>query len=105
MAIRMRKQKYPRQKLIAVDVDGTLFSRGKLNTDLVEWCKQKKNEGFKMMLWSARGQKHAEEAAYRSGLIEVFDTVISKPGYILDDKGWGWIKYTKQVNNLMQELT
>ena len=104
MAIRMRKQKYPRQKLIAVDVDGTLFVRGALNVDLAEWCKQKKSEGFRLMLWSARGQKHAEEAAYRSNLEDVFDTVISKPGFVVDDMGWSWVKYTKIIDRLETEL-
>ncbi len=54
-----------------------------------------------MILWSARGKAHAEQAAKISKLTDTFDTIISKPGYIVDDKGWSWIKYTKNVTNLI----
>ncbi len=94
------KNKYPPPKVITVDVDGTLFSRGVANQKLIEWCRTKKDSGFFMILWSARGEKYAIRAAEKAGLDKVFDCIISKPGYIVDDKGWSWIKYTRVVKRL-----
>jgi len=88
---------YPRNKVIAVDVDGTLFSRGKLNQELSEYCRIKKEEGFFMILWSARGQKYTQQAAERADMVDVFDIIIGKPGYIVDDNGWRWVRFTKVV--------
>ncbi len=93
--------KYNTQKVIAIDVDGTLIINNVINDKLVTWCKQQKAAGYYMILWSARGKVHAEQAAKISELIDTFDTIISKPGYIVDDKGWSWIKYTKNVTNLI----
>ena len=93
------KQKYPPPRVIAVDVDGTLLLRGALNKKLIEWCKQKKNDGFIMILWSSRGELHAKKAADLSGLNDIFDYIISKPGYVVDDKGWSWIKYTRVISD------
>lgn len=94
-----KKQKYPPPKLVAVDVDGTLIINGIVNADLVKWIKQKSCEGFKLMLWSARGEDHARKAADMAGLSDVFDFIISKPGYIVDDRGWSWIKYTRVISD------
>lgn len=94
------KQKHPPPKVIAVDVDGTLFIKGALSKGLVEWCKKKKKAGFTMILWSSRGADYARKAAEKSGLDNVMDHIISKPGYIVDDQGWGWTKYTKIIRNL-----
>jgi len=96
----MLKQKYPPPKVIAVDVDGTLITRGVVNDKLVEWCKAKKDAGFNMILWSSRGEAHALNAAKITGLTDVFDTIISKPGFIVDDKGWQWVRYTKVISNI-----
>ncbi len=90
--------KYARQKTIAIDVDGTLIINGRINKRLVEWCKAQKVGGFYMILWSSAGREHATEAAAKSGLTDVFDTVISKPGYIVDDVGWKWTRYTQVVD-------
>ncbi len=84
-------------KVIAVDVDGTLLHRGIVSKRLVAWCKAKKNEGFAMILWSSRGEKHAINAAKQAGLENVFDHILSKPGYIVDDKGWSWVKFARVI--------
>ena len=98
--IKRKRQKYPPPKVIAVDVDGTLLIRGEINQKLVDWCKYKKKAGFCLILWSSRGEKHAANIAYKAGLTGVFDTIISKPGYVVDDKGWRWIKYTIVITTL-----
>lgn len=92
-----RDQKYRPAKVIAVDVDGTLIVGGEVNKSLVEWCKDKKEQGFCMILWSARGEDHAKKAAKRSKTTDLFDYIHSKPGYIVDDKGWQWTKYTRII--------
>ena len=83
-------------RTIAVDVDGTLFAGGKINERLVAWLAEKKSQGFVLILWSARGAEYAGNAAALcpAGLLSV---IISKPGFIVDDTGWGWIRYTKVV--------
>ena len=95
-----KKNKYPKPRVIAVDVDGTLFVNGELNESLVKWCKEKKDQGFHLMLWSMRGEKHARKAASIAGLLEVSDVITSKPGYIVDNDGWSWIKYTEVVRGI-----
>ena len=93
------KQRHPPPKVIAVDVDGTLIIDGKVNAELVDYCRRKKDEGFTMILWSSRGKENAERAAKQSGLEGVFNILMSKPGYIVDDKQWSWTKYTRVVTN------
>ena len=90
----------PPQRCIAIDVDGTLLIRGRLNQPLIEWVKQKKEEGFETILWSARGKDHAAKVANHFGIGDSFDSILSKPGYIVDDLGWKWIKYTRVINPL-----
>lgn len=91
----------PPTKTIAVDVDGTLLLQGNVaNFKLIEWVKLQKKLGAETMLWSARGRKHAVETATRLGVEDIFDVICSKPGYIIDDKGWGWIKYTIAITNM-----
>ena len=91
-------QRFPRQKCIAVDVDETLIVGGKVNTELVTWCKEQKKKGFFMILWSARGMYNAKLAAVRSGI--EFDAIIPKPGHIVDDLGWSWTGYTQEIEFL-----
>lgn len=86
---------YPRPKTIAVDVDQTLLVNGSINKELKKWCIAQKKKGFFMILWSAQGQKHAEGVAKMANL--EFDCIISKPGHIVDDLGWDWIKYTQVI--------
>lgn len=80
-------------------MDGTLHESGIPNTKVIAWLRVKKLEGFELVLWSARGQRHAQRAIDNLGLAGLFDVVISKPGYIVDDKGWAWIKWTKIVTS------
>lgn len=93
-----KQQKYSLAKVVAVDVDGTLLIDGEINQKLAEWCNERKKEGFCLMLWSARGKDHADNICRKAGLDDTFDYVISKPAYIVDDKGWLWTKYTKVIN-------
>ena len=95
-------QKYPPTKSIAVDVDGTLHTNGIANERVIEFCREQKSHGFVLILWSARGKKYAQAAAERFGVTELFDDIISKPGYLLDDQGWGWIKYTRVIRSLSE---
>ena len=97
--------KYPPTRTIAVDVDGTLkLQNTYLNTPLVNYLKQKKAEGFSLMLWSARGKEYAEQTAKQFGLTDLFEIIIAKPGYIVDDLGWDWIKYTQVIRSYSQAL-
>jgi len=98
-------QKFPPARCVAVDVDGTLLIGSRPNARLIEWCWQKKNEGFRLMLWSARGKDHAINAARLCGVMDLFDAIESKPGYIVDDLGWSWIKFTKIVRDVTMDLT
>ena len=47
------------------------------------------------MLWSMRGEKHARLIATQMQCVDLFDVIVSKPGFILDDEGWRWIARTK----------
>lgn len=87
----------PPPRVVAVDVDQTLSLGGSVNEKLVAWLQIKKQEGFYLMLWSSRGEDHAKAKASEFGLLELFDLICSKPGYIVDDQGWGWTKYTRVV--------
>tara|TARA_R110002012_G_scaffold88308_2_gene217649 strand:- start:1186 stop:1509 length:324 start_codon:yes stop_codon:yes gene_type:complete len=93
-----KKSKYSLKKVIAVDVDDTLLINGEINQNLSQWCLDRKTEGFCLILWSARGEDHAIDTCKKAGLNNVFDYVISKPSYVVDDKGWEWTKYTKVIN-------
>ena len=87
-------QKYPPPRVIAIDVDKTLQLEGRPNDSLIERCRGWKDEGFYMMLWSSRGEAHARSYAEKFGVVELFDLICSKPGYIVDDQGWNWVQYT-----------
>lgn len=94
---------YPNRKTIAIDIDGTLINHHTLNAAVVSFCERKKQEGYELILWSARGKKYAEHIAQHFKLTHIFDTIIAKPSHILDDQGWNWIKYTcviKDINAL-----
>lgn len=79
---------------IAIDVDGTLLVAGAPNLGLIDWCKARKADGYSLVLWSARGGAHARAAAAACGCADLFEAVIGKPGFIVDDQGWAWIKGT-----------
>ena len=89
------KRELPPPRVIAVDVDGTLHICGEPNTRAIEWLKARKAEGFTLMLWSMRGEAHARLISGQMGCADLFDVIVSKPGYILDDEGWGWIRRTQ----------
>ena len=97
MASATRKPKYPLRRVIAVDVDGTLHINGLPNTALIAWCRERKEEGYTLILWSGRGEAHARSVAAAFGCAEVFAAILSKPGYVVDDEGWSWIKYTRAL--------
>lgn len=97
-------QAYPPPKVIAVDVDGTLHHAGRLNETLVAYLQARKSEGFRLMLWSARGIANATAAIETFGLHGLFDDVVSKPGYIIDDLGWTWIKYSRVIKTTADVL-
>ena len=84
----------PPPKCIAVDVDGTLLVRGGANVALIDYLRERKAEGFSLTLWSSRGEAHARNAAEVFKCADLFDHILSKPGWVIDDKGWGWIKFT-----------
>lgn len=95
---------YPVPKWIFVDVDGTLFEGNVLNEYLVKWCREKKSQGFYLVLWSCRGAEYARQAASIANVIEVFDFIISKPGYIVDDNGWRWINFTTVISKEISRI-
>lgn len=93
----MPRAKYPIRQAIAVDVDETLLIGGEANQDLVAWLEDKKAAGMEITLWSARGKVYAQGVADKTGTTHLFDHIISKPGVIVDDKGWSWIKWTQVI--------
>jgi predicted mannosyl-3-phosphoglycerate phosphatase (HAD superfamily) len=99
----MPRQKFPPPRTIAIDVDGTLQRRGEPNLPLLEWCREKKSAGFTLVLWSSRGEDHARKFATLFGVQDLFDHILSKPGYIVDNHGWSWIQYTRVIKSLDPE--
>ena len=94
-------QKFPPTKCIGIDVDGTLINKnGKLNRKLADWAKEKKDEGWEVILWTAQGKAHAMQVAKKYDIEDHFTAIIGKVGYIVDDLGWSWIKYTKRLKEL-----
>jgi hydroxymethylpyrimidine pyrophosphatase-like HAD family hydrolase len=89
---------YPLRKTIAVDVDGTLIHGSSVNESLIAWLRVRKEEGHELILWSARGREHARRAARVTETESLFDAIISKPGRIVDDLGWSWIKWTQIIH-------
>lgn len=94
-------QTYPPPRVVAIDVDGTLIGPQGVNRSVVAWALERKQAGYSLILWSSRGEAHARKAAEIAGMTEAFDHILSKPGYVLDDQGWGWIKYTRVVGALL----
>lgn len=89
---------YPAPRVVAVDVDGTLLVNGEKNNAVVLWCERLKADGYVLYLWSSRGKNHAESVAGLFGVTHLFDVIMSKPGFILDDHGWSWIKFTTAIH-------
>ncbi|WP_031386503.1 hypothetical protein [Desulfonatronum thiodismutans] len=99
----------PPPDVIAVDVDGTLFRpvpgqrEMEANADLITWIRERKAEGFTIMIWSLRGQEYAQDAVDLAGIGDVVDLVLSKPGYVVDDTGWNWIRETLIVPGFTEQ--
>lgn len=91
-------QRFPPANSVFIDVDGTLVINGKINLGLLDWIKGRKEDGCEVVLWSARGRQHAEDLAEQWGVADVFDAIVSKPGYIVDDLGWTWTQYTRAMH-------
>ncbi len=53
--------------------------------------------GNQVIVWSSRGAINATRAVYLADIEDIVSFKLSKPGYIVDDKGWSWTKYTRQV--------
>ena len=94
-----RKSKYHPTKTIYIDADNTLIVNGVLNDTLVDWIKGRRRDCFEIVLWSARGRLYAESVAERFMVADLFDFVVSKPGYIVDDMGTSWNKYIKVISD------
>lgn len=84
----------PPTKLLAVDVDGVLLRQSKINAKVVELVKTRHQQGFEIVVWSARGTAYARQWAESAGITSLCVAIIGKPGYIIDDQGWGWVRYT-----------
>ena len=82
-------------KIIAIDIDGTLKLKFGINTPLIEALKRAKADGFQLILWSARGTAYAREFAALNFEDGFFDVIIGKPHFVADDRGWDWIRHTK----------
>jgi hydroxymethylpyrimidine pyrophosphatase-like HAD family hydrolase len=93
------QNKYPNPKWIYIDVDGTVVVGSIINRRLIEWLKIKKANGFKLVLWSSAGDDHARCIAEFADIVSLFDFIISKPGFIVDDQEWQWTKYVK-INHI-----
>jgi len=86
--------------VIAVDVDGTLHVDGISNRRLIAWLEDQKAAGYSLMLWSMRGEEHARCMAIHCKADHLFDLICSKPGYVVDDMGWQWIKQTRVITSM-----
>jgi len=89
--------KYPTRKALFVDVDGTLVINGKANVELVEAIRTRHKNGFTITVWSARGEANSKRAVELCGIGDVVSHTISKPTFVVDDKGWGWIKHAPSL--------
>lgn len=84
----MIESKYRLNDWIYIDVDGTI-------QHCVDLIKRKREEGFKIVVWSANGQAHAQRIVNHLGLH--VDYVLSKPGYIIDDCGIKWLNFVRII--------
>jgi len=98
--IKKAKAKYPPPEVMYVDVDGTLLVNGKPNHKVVALIREKYEEGFQIIVWSSRGSLNAVKAVYLADIEDIVAFKLSKPGYIVDDKGWSWTRYTKQIKDI-----
>lgn len=85
-------------RVIYCDVDGTLVVNGHPNTHLLAWLRAQKTNGYRLFLWSARGDSHARTAVELCNCHDLFESILPKPAAVVDDTGWGWIRYTKIIS-------
>jgi predicted HAD superfamily phosphohydrolase YqeG len=90
-------------RAIFVDCDGTLHAHGRRNDELFSWLTKRKGEGFRLFLWSSRGDEHATAVARDLGCLYLFTAALPKPCAIVDDQGWGWTRYAPPVLRFDQE--
>lgn len=83
-----KRDKYKPRPVVYVDVDGTLLINGQPNDPLIDSLGRMKAKGLELILWSARGETHARTAASLTCTTHLYSHILSKPGYIVDDKGW-----------------
>ncbi len=95
-----RVARFERRKVAYIDVDGTLYLNGSLNTRLVTFLHKLKSQGWEINLWSANGKQHAERAALQANCSNIFDNILTKPSLVVDDLGWSWVKYTECIDPL-----
>ena len=98
MEHKAKMSEFEKPKVIAVDVDDTLVVDGVVNQPLIDWLRLKKEEGFVLILWSMAGRDYAVDMAKRCGCYSLFNSVIPKPGYIVDDDGWNWTQHTEVID-------
>jgi len=92
-----RAPRYRTRRVVAVDVDGTIMRAGAGCSQTIARLRQLHAGGFEMFLWSARGAEYARAVAARLQVTDLFTQFVTKPGYILDDEGWRWIRFTKRL--------
>jgi len=88
---------YPERKTIFVDVDGTLLINNQINRRLTSWIKTQWLDGYEIIIWSMQGAKYADKICRKANLENYVTHCISKPGTIVDDEGWTWIKNCKKA--------
>jgi TPR repeat protein len=90
-----------RPKTIYVDVDGTLILKnGTVNTQLINFLENmsEANGGdYQLILWSMAGHAHAEEVAEELKITHLFEHILTKPGYMIDDDGKNWLRFTHLI--------
>ena len=94
-----KHRQLPLPKTVAFDVDGTLISGSTVNGRIVSLLREYKSSGFEVVVWSMRGTDYAKRAVDLAGVGAEVDCVISKPGVIVDDKGWTWVRDTKVISS------
>ena len=96
---RRLRPKYKPDRVIFVDIDGTLLIDGQVDEAIIKFLEKEKKDGFMIILWSSRGLDYATDIAKKFEITQVFNFIIPKPAYIIDDYGWNWTRF---VENLFQ---
>ena len=95
----MVRLKYPSRRVLAVDVDGVLIdSYGRRNAEAADYARAMHADGWRIIVWSARGHEYAKDAAEDCGLSDLDRlTVCGKPAAVLDDQGWRWARWVPVI--------